>query len=175
MQEVKATTAKHWTELVWYCHNQRWMRSLKEGTETARSGSFKNGQEWGKKCFEDLDQQRMGRPATRTWSADFLLWEGSSLEEIGKWLTNKSIPRRQRRRLLLVVTGTFPCGDSRCKSIGTEERLRACWVRSRMRSVEAAGNESCRRRQLATFRAQAVFDKRRLSPPHTMSAPGSCY
>jgi len=40
--------AKYWTERVWYCHNQRWMRSLKEGTEASRSGSFENGQ-WGKK------------------------------------------------------------------------------------------------------------------------------
>jgi hypothetical protein len=29
------------------------MRSSKEGTEASRSGNFKNGQEWGKKCFED--------------------------------------------------------------------------------------------------------------------------
>ena len=42
------------------------MRSSKERTEASRSGSFKNGQEWGKNCFEDLDQRRMGRPATRT-------------------------------------------------------------------------------------------------------------
>ena len=45
LQEVRATEAKHWTERVWYCHNQRWMRSSKEGTEVSRSGSFKNGQE----------------------------------------------------------------------------------------------------------------------------------
>ena len=53
----------------------------------------------------------MGRPATRTWSTDFLLREGSSREEIGKWLKNKSVPWRRRRRLLQVVTGTFPCGQ----------------------------------------------------------------
>jgi ribonuclease HI len=67
LQEVRATAAKHWTERVWYCHNQCWMRSSKEDTEASRSGSFKSGHEWGKKCFEDLDQRRMGRPATRTW------------------------------------------------------------------------------------------------------------
>jgi hypothetical protein len=27
VQEVRATAAKHWTERVWYCHIQRWMRS----------------------------------------------------------------------------------------------------------------------------------------------------
>jgi hypothetical protein len=47
------------------------MWSLKEGAEASGSGSFKNEQEWGKKCFEDLDQRRLGRPATRTWSTDF--------------------------------------------------------------------------------------------------------
>jgi hypothetical protein len=111
LQEARATAAKHWTELVWYCHNQRWLRSSKEGTEASKSGSFKNGQEGGKKYFEDLDQRRMGRPATRTWSTDFLLREGSSREEIGKWLKNKSRPWRLRRRLLQVATGTFPCGQ----------------------------------------------------------------
>ena len=108
MQEVRATAAKHWTGRVWYCHNQRWMRSSKEGTEASRSGSFKNGQEWGKKCFEDLDQRRMGRPATRTWSTDYLLREESSREERGKWLKNKSVAWRRRRRLRQVVIGTVP-------------------------------------------------------------------
>ena len=72
---------------------------------------FQNGQEWGKKCFEDLDQQRMGRPAMRTWSADFLLREGSSREEIGKWFKNKSVPWQRQRRFLHVVTGTSSCGQ----------------------------------------------------------------
>jgi len=112
LQEGRATAAKHWTERVWYCHNQRWMRSSKEGTAASGSGSFENGQEWGMKCFEDLDQRRMGQPAKRTWSTDFLLREGSSREEIGKWLKNKSVPWRRLRRLMVqVVTGTFPCGQ----------------------------------------------------------------
>jgi hypothetical protein len=90
-------------------------QASKEGTETAKSGSFKDEQDWGKKCFEDLDQRRMGRPATRTWSTDFLLREGSNREEIGKWLKNKSIPWQLRRRLLQVVTGTFPSGQQMVK------------------------------------------------------------
>jgi len=101
--------ATHWTARVWYRHNQRWLQASKEGAEASKSGSFKDERKWGKKCFEDLDQRRMGRPATSTWSTDFLLREGSSREEIGKWLKNKSIPWQRRRRLLQVVTGTFPC------------------------------------------------------------------
>jgi hypothetical protein len=57
-----------------------------------------------------MDQRRMGRPSTNTWSTDFLLQEGFSREEIGKWLKNKSIPWQRQRRLLQVVTGTFLCG-----------------------------------------------------------------
>ena len=36
-------------------------------------------------------------------------------EEIGKWLRNKSTPWQLRRRLLQVVTGTFPCGQQMVK------------------------------------------------------------
>jgi hypothetical protein len=53
----------------------------------------------------------------RTWSTDFLLREGSSREEIGKWMKNKFIPWRRRRRLLQVVTGTFPCAKSLSSSV----------------------------------------------------------
>jgi ribonuclease HI len=115
LQEARTAAAKHWTERVWYSHNQRWMQSSKEGIDAAKSGSFKDDKEWGKACFDDLDKRRMGRPATRTWSTDFLLREKSSKDEIGKWLRNKSIPWQRRRRLLQVVTGTFPCGQQMVK------------------------------------------------------------
>jgi hypothetical protein len=92
LQEARAAAAKHWTERVWYCHNQRWLQASRAGTEASQSGSFKDEPDWGKKYFEDLDQRRMGRPMTRTWSTDFLLREGSSREEMGKWLKNKPYP-----------------------------------------------------------------------------------
>ena len=82
LQEARTAAAKHWTERVWYRHNQHWLQLLKEGTEATKSGSFKDDKEWGKKYLEDLDHRRMGRPATHTWSTDFLLREGSSREEI---------------------------------------------------------------------------------------------
>ena len=69
------------------------MQASKEGTAVSKSGRFTDKQGWGKKCFEDLHQRRIisGRSATRTWSTDFLLREGSNQEEIGKWMTNKAI------------------------------------------------------------------------------------
>jgi hypothetical protein len=42
LQEARTAAAKHWTERVWYRHNQRWMQASKEGTEAAKSGSFKD-------------------------------------------------------------------------------------------------------------------------------------
>ena len=115
LQEARAVTARHWTERVRYRHNQHWLQATREGTEASKSGSFKDEREWGKNCFEDLDQRSMGRPLTRSCSTDFLLREGSSREEIGKWLKNKCIPWQRRRRLLQVVTGTFPCGHQMVK------------------------------------------------------------
>jgi hypothetical protein len=47
--------------------------------------------------------------------SDFLLQEGASREEIGKWLKNKPIPWQRRRRLLQVVTATFSCGQQMVK------------------------------------------------------------
>jgi hypothetical protein len=81
LQVARAAAANHWTERVWYRHNQRWLQASREGTEASKSGSFKDEREWGKKCFDDLDQRRMGRPVTRTRSTDFLLREGSSRDE----------------------------------------------------------------------------------------------
>ena len=78
LQKMRATAATQWTTRVWYRHNQRWLQASKEGAEASKSGSFKDEREWGRKCFEDLDHRRMGRPATSTWSTDFLLREAVS-------------------------------------------------------------------------------------------------
>ena len=60
LQEARAAAARHWTERVWYRHNQHWLQSSREGTEASKRGSFKDEREWGKKCFEDLDQSENG-------------------------------------------------------------------------------------------------------------------
>jgi hypothetical protein len=42
LQEARAAAAKHWTERVWYRHNQHWLQTSREGTEASKSGSFKD-------------------------------------------------------------------------------------------------------------------------------------
>jgi ribonuclease HI len=36
LQEARAAAAKHWTERVWYCHNQRWLQASRAGTEESQ-------------------------------------------------------------------------------------------------------------------------------------------
>jgi hypothetical protein len=37
MQEARAAAARHWTERVWYRHNQHWLQATREGTEASKS------------------------------------------------------------------------------------------------------------------------------------------
>jgi hypothetical protein len=78
LQEARAAAAKHWTERVWYRHNQGWLQSSREGPEASKSGSFKDEREWGKKCFADDDdvfylffqKQKRSRPAENGETSD---------------------------------------------------------------------------------------------------------
>ena len=158
---------------MWYLHNQLWMQSSKEGTEASRSRNFNDGQEWGRKCFEDLDQKRIGRPATRTTSTDCFLREGSSQEEMGKLMKNKSIPWQLQKRLLQMTTGTFPCGQQMQKY--GYRRTATCVVsegaRGALKQLErraAEGDNWPRVRD-------DLDNNGRWSPAPAMRASGSCY
>ena len=54
--------------------------------------------------------RRCARPVSRTWTTDFLLRPRQSRMELHKWLTNKAIPWRRRRRLLQVISHSYPSG-----------------------------------------------------------------
>ena len=109
-QDVYELAARNWSRRVWYPWNQRWMQPTRAGRAAAKSGKFKDEQAWGKECFEDLESRELGEPATTSWSTDFLVRTGESREELGKWLKNRAVPWKRRRRLIQVVTDTFPCG-----------------------------------------------------------------
>ena len=59
-------------------------------------------------------------PRTSTWVADFLIREGESREELGKWLNNTTIPWPRRRHMIQAVAGIFPC-NAWLKKIGKHE------------------------------------------------------
>ena len=72
---------------------------------------------WMEKCTEQRRNGQEGEkkgqrsPATDSWTADFMTRKGESRECIHKWLKCRSIPWKRRRRLIQVLTGTFPCGQ----------------------------------------------------------------
>ena len=110
-QDMYEQAARNWSRRVGYPRDQRWMQATKAGRRAAKSGKFKDEQAWGKECFEDLERRDLGKPATTTWTTDFLVRGGESREELGKWLRNRAVPWKRRRRLIQVVTDTFPCGQ----------------------------------------------------------------
>ena len=167
--EAYDKAAKHWTERVWYCRNQRWMQATKAGKLAARAGNFKEEETWGRECFKRLEQEDLGKPATDTWSTDFLVREGVGREELGAWLKNKVIPWKRRRRLIQVVTNTFPCGAWLHK-IG-HRATAGCRLCLRIREERGEDSqEEYRQRASATSRVRGVWDKVRWSRQHTTGA-----
>ena len=64
---------------------------------------------WGRTCFDWLQETRPGKKEGSTWRATFLLRSDLSREELTKWLHNKSISWKKKRRLIQAITLTFPC------------------------------------------------------------------
>ena len=121
----------------------------------------------------------MGRPVTQTDNTDFLLREGSSREEIGKWLKNKSTPWQMRRRLIwqlsipaastllmhlfnIACTPPFSCIHTSAFAVHKE----MCqWLPDKQK-----------KKTIGHFQdAGCLLDKRRWSPQNTIRASGSCY
>jgi hypothetical protein len=91
-----------------------------------------DSERWSERCDEAIRRGDSGLPSTTTWAAAFLLRKGQSSEALGKWLTNRAVPWKRRRRTLQVITITFPCGKwlHRIKKGPTSEckRCRKAWM-----------------------------------------------
>jgi len=74
-------------------------------------------------------------------------------EEIGKWLRNKSTPWQLRRRLLQVVTGTFPCGQQLVK-YGYKEKAECTLCKKAHEENGSSWKGELPRKQLAIFKVQ---------------------
>ena len=69
-----------------------------------------DSESWSERCDEAIKRGDNGMPSTTTWGAGFLLRKGQSREALGKWLTNRAVPWKRRRRTLQVITRTCPRG-----------------------------------------------------------------
>ena len=73
--------------------------------------SFAMGEEdWNEECMAQRRLAEVGQPASSTWTVDFLTRRGESRECMGKWLRNKGVSWKARRRLLQANSNSFPCG-----------------------------------------------------------------
>ena len=100
---------------VWMKQTQRDRRlyidqECRHHKEAVKDGTFKQTNVWGRQCMQELESQGGASPATGTWCTNFISREGQTREQLGKWLTSKAVPEKRRRRMIQLVTGTFPCG-----------------------------------------------------------------
>ena len=97
-----------------------------------RSGDVVDSERWSERCDEAIKRGDSGMSSTTTWAAGFLLRNGQSREVLGKWLTNREVPWKRRRRTLQVITGTFPCGKElhkiKMRPTSECERCKKAWM-----------------------------------------------
>jgi hypothetical protein len=60
--------------------------------------------------MEKLREAPHSDPLTDTWTNDFLSREGEDREVVGERLRDKTVPWQVQRRLMQVMTNSFPCG-----------------------------------------------------------------
>ena len=60
--------------------------------------------------MEKLRVDPHSEPLTDTWRSDFLYREGEDREVVGEWLRYKTVTWQVQRRLMQVMTNSFPSG-----------------------------------------------------------------
>ena len=114
-----AEGGRRWSEDNWLGPDMCGRQPREEAVQMVRKGWFDLSlEEWNVKCTDDGRQEQSRKkqkkqqqsPATDSWTVDFMTRQGESRECIHKWLKCRSISWKKRRRLLQVLTGTFPCG-----------------------------------------------------------------
>ena len=92
----------------------RWWAATKQEKEIYANREFLENT-WGRTCFEWLQETAPNQKAGATWCATFLLRVGLSREELTKWLRNKGVTWKKKRRLIQAITLTFPCSKWLCR------------------------------------------------------------
>ena len=116
-REYMAAGGRKWSEEQWWGPDHCGRAPAEAAIEEVKSQWFEPLDEWMERCTEmrrTRPAERNGQqnsPATSSWTADFMTRKGESRECVHKWLKCKSIPWRRKRRLIQVLTGTFPCGQ----------------------------------------------------------------
>ncbi len=75
-----------------------------------RTGRWLNPKGWVREIMEKLREVPHSEPLTNTWTIDFLSREGEDREVVWERLRDKTVPWQVQRRLMQVMTNSFPCG-----------------------------------------------------------------
>ena len=110
LRRVLRRAADEWARRAKWVDAQGSDRATQWRREVASERTFTHATTWNRQCAAELEARGGATPATGTWCANFLTREGQSREELGKWLTNNSVPEKRRKRMLQMATGSFPCG-----------------------------------------------------------------
>jgi hypothetical protein len=96
----------------------------KEGFERK---DFVTDKDWEQRCLSNLFEENPDKKVLNTWCEDFLLQKNVSREEMTKWLANKYVPWKRKRRLLQAITLSFPCSAWLHKiGAATSDKCMAC-------------------------------------------------
>jgi hypothetical protein len=157
---------------------QGW-RSLTSGVdrvisrvEISCTGQFLNPRDWIREIMEKLKVDPHSETFTDTWTTDFLSREGEVREVVGKRLRDKTVPCQVQRRLIQVMTNSFPCG-THLNRMGLRRSNEYTLCQRSWREREDDENEGCGRSDPETLvhiqSARCTLQRERLHR-HTITA-----
>ena len=100
--------AKEWVRKSLRRSTQPWLQPTASEKELFQKKEFVTDEKWEQKCLANLFEEDPDKKILNTWCDDFLMQNNASREELTKWLANKHVPWKRRRRLLQAITLSFP-------------------------------------------------------------------
>jgi ribonuclease HI len=100
--------AKVWVQRRLRRSTQPWLQPTAREKEMFSRKDFVTNEDWEQRCLSNLFEEEPGKKVLDTWCEDFLMQRNASREVMTKWLANKYVPWKRKRRLLQAITLSFP-------------------------------------------------------------------
>ena len=126
--------------------------------EILRTGRWLNPTVWAREVMGKLKVAPHSEPLTDTWTSDFLSLGGEGREVNGERLRVKTVPWQVQRRLMQVVTDSFPCG-AHLYRMGLRGSNGCNELESIGKTISTEGVDGLNPKHWSTFRAHALISK----------------